>query len=250
MTEILAFLRDYSSLINTALILSLVGIGFKIFQSTIVQKNSEIDVLKERIAIQETFSITNVTEKFQALRDYYEKHLREWYESSMKTLEEEKRKAIESRESEFQKRIEEEIQKRNEIMAQYVETDIAKQMKSLPLNLEQVCGSYKVTGYNPQSPWATYFGDLQIEKAGEILKATWSISMLKQHHEGVGVMIGNVLGFAYVSDISHRIPGATQTGVVLYEFLTPEVLRGNWTSLEGLKMGLPKQLGFEECRRV
>jgi hypothetical protein len=128
MTEMLNFLKEYSSLINTALILSLIGIGFKLFQATIAQKNSEIDVLKERMAIQETFSINNVTERFQALKDYYEKHMREWYESSMKTLEEEKRKAIENKELEFQKRIELEMHKRNELMAQYSVSDAAKQV--------------------------------------------------------------------------------------------------------------------------
>jgi hypothetical protein len=107
-----------------------------------------------------------------------------------------------------------------------------------------------VTGYNPQSPWATYFGELVIEKVGESLKARWAVGPMKQHHEGIGLMIGNALGFVYVSDISYHTPGATQTGVVLYEFLTPEVLRGNWTSMEGIKLGLPKTLGFEECRKI
>lgn len=92
------FFKEYGNIINTALIISLAGMTFKIFRATIEQKDAELSVLRERILASETFSIDNVSDKFRALREYYEKHLKSWYEMSLEQLKEEKRKAIESKE--------------------------------------------------------------------------------------------------------------------------------------------------------
>jgi hypothetical protein len=42
MNEVLQFLRDFGSLVNAAIILSLAGIAFGIFRATIAKKDAEL----------------------------------------------------------------------------------------------------------------------------------------------------------------------------------------------------------------
>jgi hypothetical protein len=240
-SELLQFFKEFGSIVNTALILSLVGIAFKIFRTTIAQKNAEVAALKERMKVVETFSVDKVAEKFRALKEYYETHLRDWYESSLRQLEEEKRKAIESKEKDFQRRIEEEITRRTSLMSKYAEQADAALGTIRQLSRSQVCGSYAVVGNNPTLRQLSYFGQLSIRESSEVLLATWEIGPMKQHHEGVGLLIGNMLAFTF----KYIDPdGSTSYGVVLYEVVTDDVMRGYWTGF-GIS-----QLGFEECRKA
>ena len=240
MNELLQFFREFGSIVNTALILSLAGIAFKIFRATIAQKDAELAVLRERIMAAETFSVDKVSEKFRALKDYYEIHLQTWYETSLKRLEEEKRKAIESKEKDFQLRIEDEIAKRKSLMKKYAE-QMDTALRTMPqLSRSEVCGTYAVVGHNPLMPQFSYFGELQIEERGEVLFGTWEIGAMKQRHEGIGILAGNMLAFNFKYVESS---GGTSTGVVLYEIMSDDVMRGYWTGF-GVS-----HVGSEECRK-
>lgn len=240
MNDLLQFFKEFGSLVNTALILSLGAIAFRIFRATIAQKDAELELLRERITTTEIFSVDGVSEKFRALKEYYEKHLREWYETSLKQLEEEKRKAVESKESELQVRIEEEIERRTSLMNEYAErTDTA--LTTVPeISHSQVCGTYVVVGRNPRQPQFSYLGDLEIEEQGEVLLGTWKIGPMRQRHEGIGFLAGNMLAFTFKYT---NVNGHTFAGVVLYEFVTHDVMRGYWTGFG------TSHLGFEECRK-
>lgn len=240
MNDLLQFFTEFGSIVNTALILSLAGIAFKIFRATIAQKDAELALLRERITVAETFSVDKVSGKFQALKEYYEIHLRNWYETSLNRLEEEKRKAIESKERGFQLRIEEEIAKRTSLMKKYAGRMDTALGTTPQLSRSQVCGSYAVVGHNPLMPQFSYFGELQIKESGEVLLGTWEIGEMKQRHDGIGLLAANILAFTFkYTDAS----GGTSTGIVLYEIMTADVMRGYWTGFGAT------QVGFEECRK-
>ncbi len=240
MNDLLQFFTEFGSIVNTALILCLVGIAFKIFRATIAQKDATLALLRERITVAETFSVDKVSEKFQALKEYYEIHLRKWYEASLNRLEEEKRKAIESKDRDFQLRIEDEIAKRTSLMKKYAER-MDTPLGTIPqLSGSQVCGSYAVVGHNPLTPQFSYFGELQIKESGKVLLGTWEIGKIKQRHDGIGLLAGNMLAFTFKYTDSS---GGTSTGIVLYEIMTADVMRGYWTGFGAT------QVGFEECRK-
>ena len=63
---------------------------------------------------------------------------------------------------------------------------------------------------------------------------------MKQRHEGIGILAGNMLAFNFkYADSS----GSPSTGVVLYEVMSDDVMRGYWTGF-GVSY-----VGFEECRK-
>ncbi len=71
---------------------------------------------------------------------------------------------------------------------------------------------------------------------------------------GIGVLVGNTLAFVFIADLSHYSDGLTQTGVVLYEFIARDALRGCWAAFPALPVGDPAapsgDLGFEEIRKL
>ena len=108
----------------------------------------------------------------------------------------------------------------------------------------QVCGTYAVVGKNPRTPQLSYFGELQIKERDEVLLGTWKIGAReigasKQSNEGTGLLIGNALAFSY----KHTDPQDPYAGVVLYEIMSDDVMRGRWTVFG------ESNLGFEECRK-
>jgi len=232
MDTVLKFFRDFGNLLNAALILSLFGVAVKIFSSIIGQKNAQIDVLKDRIALIKDFSIESVTERFRALK--------EWYEESQITLEKQLHEAKESTEKEFQKRIELEMQKRKILMDEYKKLKEKFSVPTIQVSHSQVCGKYSVTGYNPDIPNMTYFGDLYIEEHDKIFNVRWEIGPKKKRHIGIGLLKSNV--FSVTFKYNHP-PFGERNGIILYEFVSEEVMRGSWTG-EGTS-----KIGFEECRK-
>ncbi len=240
MKDIIQFFGEFGGLLNTALILSLAGIAFKIFRATVAQKDAELAVLRERLVAAQTFSVEKVSEKFQALKDYYEIHARTWYEASLKRLEEEKRVAIESKEEDFQLRIEEEIARRTSSIKRYGKGSDSPLGAVAPISLSQVCGTYTAVGHNPLMPESSYIGELHIKESREVLLATWEIGEMKQRHEGIGILAGNMLAFAFQYA---GVRGYTSNGLVLYQIITDDIMRGYWTGFG------TSHVGFEECRK-
>jgi hypothetical protein len=241
MEGVMTFVREFGNLINTALILALVGIALKVLQGIIAQKDAQLAVLRERTDAAEAFSVSNVVEKFRALREWYEEHLRTWYETSITRLQEEKMKAVEAKQEELQLRIEEEIAKRTDLMATYAEMPGGALGTTPQVSSGQVCGSYMVVGHNPQRSTGSYFGELRIGPFGEALCATWEIGGTKQCWYGIGLLLGNRLAFVF----RHTDPqGHLLHGVILYEIVTEDIMRGHWTGF-GTSF-----VGFEECRKI
>lgn len=244
MNEWVEIFNDYARIINVTLTVLLMGIVIHIFRAIIVQKDAAFKVLEERFKNVEIFTVDKVAEKFRALKEIYEIHLGNWYDTSLKHLEEENRKAIESKENDFQLRIEEEIAKRKSLMKEYAEQkDTA--LETMPQwSRAQVCGTYAVVGQNPRTPQLSYFGELQIKERDEVLWGTWEIGAReigasKQSNEGTGLLVGNALAFRY----KHTDPQDPYAGVVLYEIMSDDVMRGRWTVFG------ESNVGFEECRK-
>lgn len=107
----------------------------------------------------------------------------------------------------------------------------------------QVCGTYAVEGKNPRTQ-LSYSGELQIKERGEGLLGTWEIGTRgidasKQSDEGIGLLVGNAIAFSY----KHTDPKDPYTGVLLYEIMSDDIMRGHWTVFG------ESHLGFEECRK-
>jgi hypothetical protein len=247
MNEILDFLNKFGSLINTALLATILAIIIQVFRVLVTQKDAQIEVLKERSRMQETFSVENVVERFDALKRYYEVQLKEWYEASLQSLEISKENAIAQKETEFQKRIEAEIQKRKEVVRNL--TERSAEFDPEPLKPSDVVGSYSITGHNPHTPDLTYFGVLTIRQNGSpernLLTAHWRIGPKEkqQHVFGRGMQLGSIAAFHFLfGDEGAR----GSTGIIVYESISKGVLRGYWTSV----VEPTGRIGFEECRQL
>lgn len=227
--RLLEFFKNFGNLIDTALIVSLGGLLSKILNSTIKSKDAHIKLLEGQLKASQMFAPKNVNDQFKALQ--------EWYDRSVQTLEQEKQKAIESRESELKSRIEEEIKKRRELIDEY------SRQSSLVLEDPPpgaMRGRYRVVGQNHYSSEISYFGELTIRQEGEVLHATWLIADGQQEFSGIGLALGNAIALGFKEE-----KGPTSaTGVVLYRFIGPDVMRGVWTGFGA------ENLGTEECRKM
>ncbi|GAH66997.1 unnamed protein product, partial [marine sediment metagenome] len=163
-----------------------------------------------------------------------------WYNSSKRQLEEKKQLAIESKEVELVPRLEEEIAKRGKLKDKY-DFQIAEG-SALRMRAEEieVCGTYTVVGRNPYAAETNYFGELDVRKSGEVYAVTWSIAGGTQHLSGIGLLHGTTFSVAFkqTSRLNQEF-----RGVVVYEIITPEIMRGHWAGFGSAA------LGFEECRK-
>ncbi|MGO8945177.1 MAG: hypothetical protein ACLQJ7_16070 [Syntrophobacteraceae bacterium] len=232
--NLIGVFKEFGGLINAALILSLGGLLVRILRATIRSKDAQIALLDKQLQAAQMFSAKNANEQFEALQ--------QWYDRSVRELEEQKREAIQSHENDLRKRIEDEIQKRANILEQYGNRDRVAVELTSEIAIDEVAGVYKVVGHNPYSPRMSYLGDLSIERKGKTLIANWNIGPLQQKHQGVGLALGNAVAFEY----AHKDNRKRTTGLVLYTFIGPQVMRGYWT---GFNVDA-NALGFEECRKV
>lgn len=240
MNEVLAFFKDFSGLINIVIVLAMVGLLYKLFQQTIASKDAKIALLTHQLEATKDFSIDHVTEKFRSLKEYYEVHLHQWYEESIRQLEEEKQKAIKSKEEELIQRLEEEMKKRERLREKY-DSQVAEG-RALRMRAEdvEVCGAYIVVGRNPYATEMNYFGELDVRNNGEVYDVTWNIARGTQCFNGIGLLNGTIFSVAFKEKSR---PSREFKGVVVYEIITPEIMRGHWAAFDSTA------LGFEECRR-
>lgn len=240
MDDFFQFFKDFGNLINTTVILALAALAFKVFRNTIDQKNAELDAVKDRIDTTQVFSVDNFAPNFKALKAYYEVNLQEWYKASLHALEAEKHKALETKANEFQARIEEEIERRDALMQAYSIKKDSGFDPIIKVSPAQICGAWTITGNNPHTPEYTYYGKLTIKENEEVIVGSWEIGSVGQKHKGIGLVVSNMVAFQFVYGESD----GEETGLVLYEVVTPEIMRGYWTGF-----GLTK-IGFEECRKL
>ncbi len=244
MSGIAEFIGSYAGLINTALLLGLVGLGFHLFRSASNSKDAEISLLKSQLSAKDGETVTGASEKISALKKYYEEQLEEWYTASVETLTAEKDEAMRKKEEEYKHALQSEIDKRRLL---YEELMALEGASNPELSGESVQGEYAVVGHNPESPASRYVGKMQLRSEGEVVHADWSVDPVgrrgsrNQSHVGTGIIVGRCIAihFSYYSPVKNRQEG----GVILYESLAPGLLRGRWTGI-----GISKA-GFEECRK-
>jgi hypothetical protein len=107
----------------------------------------------------------------------------------------------------------------------------------------QLPGIYTVTGTNQDEQSSAYKGTLELalDHHNRII-AEWQIGD-SQTQTGTGFFKDNILviNFNYRGD-----DGETYEGVVVYKFITKDVLEGFWSE----KQGNPLYLGEERCFRI
>lgn len=220
--------------VNIWLIAALVLVTAVYARETIrMSKSSE----KSSAAVEQ--QVRFMSEQAEATKQI-ERRLSEWYENSKEQLEEEYHKAIAAKDEKIRKMVEDEIGKRESIMTAYASHKSGIVNRPLELSQSQVCGTYTVVGKNALESEESYFGRLQIQEKAQVLEAEWQIPPGMLLYRGIGFVVGNKVAFTFQYDIS----GVTKTGVVLYDVVTIDVLRGWWTCF-GVS-----HLGFEECRRM
>lgn len=229
MNESLQFFREFDigiwgNICSIAAFILTVAVILWGFHAKIVRKkDDEIALLRKRIRTAETSSEAFLQTEYETL---------------------EKRKASESNGKDFLLRTEEEIAKRKSLKKKNTE-QMDTALETMPRwSRTQVCGTYEVKCQNPLMPQESHFGELQIKERDEVLLGTWKfptreIGASKQSDEGTGLLSGNELAFNF----KHTDSEGTYTGVVIYEIMSDDLMRGYWTIFG------ESHVGFEECRK-
>ncbi len=111
------------------------------------------------------------------------------------------------------------------------------------MQIQDLPGSYSVTGTNQDEAAASYTGTLTLAlDVNHRVKATWQIGA-EQTQSGTGFFKDQllVINFKYTGE-----DNKVYKGVVVYKCLTKDVLEGFWSE----KHGNPLYLGTERCFRV
>lgn len=243
MDTLLTDIQKFGSLINITILLAIFLYLTKIFKSIIKGKDTTIELMREQLGTAKEFSVENVTEKFRSLKEYYECHLKKWYENSVEQLEAEKQRAIESKTKELEDRINEEINKRTLLKDKYRYLPNSSRIVNDTFTPEDVCGTYAISGHNPSQSWKSYYGNMEIKKVNQIYEITWNIESGRpsQVFNGKGILLDNVISFVFQETTEDR----TQwNGLISYEVISPEIMRGTWVSLTS------QSCGSEEARRI
>jgi hypothetical protein len=240
--QIIAFLKDFFGYFTTI---------YKAKNDAIIEQQKErLLLLEEQLRIQSGFTVEKVNERFHALKEYYDKHLTDWYEKSIETLNEEKQVAITNLDKEYQSRLAEEIRLRTELKKKY-EIHINQSQEKVsfdsPISPKDIIGTFSVIGMNPgsfPSYRIGYFGKVDIKQLGETFSVTWTIdsALPTQIFQGTGILSRNVFSVAFNG--LDGITGKEFTGLICYEVINNEILRGTWA---GLGIGVA---GEEQLRRT
>lgn len=83
----------------------------------------------------------------------------------------------------------------------------------LPLQIEDLVGSYAVKGRNPNTTGEGYFGTLRLERKGSLVKAYWEIGHIRQPQHGFGFLKDDLLAL----DFYYSEDGTRFYGQVLYK---------------------------------
>lgn len=231
----LKVLREFGALISAGFLLTAGAVLYRVFRATIRQKEAQIDVLRERVEAAEALSFKCVGDQINGAE-----RIREWLQNSVDSARE-----LEFLSTRDQKahmwRIERELAERRRIAEEHEARGDESFAEHTPQVAEAFCGTYSIIGRVCEGSTESYEGILDIQSKGEgVVTARWVIGPTKTEHLGHGVFSGGRLAIAY----RFKMAGHRDTGVVLYELVGPEVLRGVW--------GQPSStyLGIEECRRL
>jgi len=234
------FINQYANLINTTLLIGIMIFIWRLFQITIKSKESQIETLKQQLELSKAFEIEEAVNKFQSLKKYYEEQREEWFQITLQKLNREKEEALTQKEIKLQSKLHDEI-KELHIIKNELDSDTV--INASEFDLDSIIGDYRVFGYNPYdvNNQNEYQGNLRLEKNKNTIKARWRFEQGKQGHEGVGMLKNNILGIQFwYKNLSDKI----ENGIVLYEFIGNNVIRGVWTG-KGTN-----ELGFEEGRKI
>ena len=179
-------IKEFSALINTALLLSLLALGIRLFRSALSAKDAHLELLKERLAAAEDFSIERVRDRFKALR--------EWYELSVSELQRQLDAVPDGSPQVLS--IRSEAESRATLLSE-LSAELEDSAPMEKLSPELVCGKYSVVGRNPSRPSHGYMGTLQVVQEGDRLRGVWEIGPNRQRHEGVGLLHDNSLAFVF-----------------------------------------------------
>ncbi|WP_452228463.1 hypothetical protein [Lacinutrix sp. MEBiC02404] len=111
------------------------------------------------------------------------------------------------------------------------------------MQIQNLPGTYNITGSNQDAVAATYKGTLTLSlDENHRIQAAWLINN-NQKQSGTGFFKDNILviNFNYLGDddVIHK-------GVVVYKCITKDILEGFWSE----KHGDPQYLGEERCYRI
>ncbi|MFS4481656.1 hypothetical protein ACKGJY_01455 [Hyunsoonleella sp. 2307UL5-6] len=108
--------------------------------------------------------------------------------------------------------------------------------------IEELVGTYTVTGHNQNAELNTYKGTLHLElDENNRIRAKWVINNTQEQF-GYGFFKDNIL----VINFNYKNDNKTFKGVVVYKCISKDVLDGFWSE----KHGDPNYLGKEQCFRV
>jgi hypothetical protein len=170
----------------------------------------------------------------------YEKQFKEFLINTARGIEKVEQKDGKTSNNQIQAELTAEKETRRVLVKKHIQEN---RLGMLPiLTFSGVCGRYFIVGYNPNTPDESYYGYLTVHEEGEVLLGKWDIGSTHQGHEGIGVLAGNSLAFhfKYTNPKNQK----EEHGVVLYQFISEDLMRGHWTGFGTFN------LGFEECRKM
>jgi len=179
------------------------------------------------------------------------------------------KEAIEKNTKDIIKKLKDELTKRSEIKIEYNKRLESSKSISVDLSKINICGTYSVTGRNPESdkrriyltpkedgvdptlmPYPIirykvplYFGRLDISKDNDIYSLKWTIESFKPNQTffGTGMLNNDILSVIFHEDTDKN---DNWYGVISYQIIGPEILIGNWIGFD------EKNFGSEECRKL
>ena len=124
--------------------------------------------------------------------------------------------------------LEEELMERKNKFANLTQQQLEK-----PITRAGIVGNYHIVGKNSMEDTNGYVGLLSLAIEENQIRATWLMEETDVHR-GYGFLHDRVLvlNFRYCSE------GIEYNGVVAYEFLTNEIITGNWTEEINPKIGI------------
>lgn len=107
------------------------------------------------------------------------------------------------------------------------------------VDTNSIQGAYQIIGANSENSEQGYFGVLTLVEADNRIYATWLIEG-EDTQTGFGLLLNNILSIHFV----YEQDGKDYVGIVTYEFITNNVLSGNWVE-EGTNT-----IGVEFARKL
>jgi hypothetical protein len=235
LSYIMDIFREFSGIINLALLFSLSAIVFKIQSGIIKNKETLIDILRVQNESIKKFDTTKNLSGITLLEEQ-NKVTTNILVDSIKALERQYEKVHLENESNKQV-IEKELLRRQSIVNSIKENSklIIKENK-----LDYLCGKYFVTGTNSESLNNEYYGEVKIGRTGDLLEASWEIGSFKEKHEGLGFCYGDSIAFLWTTEISREGEISKHYGIAIYEIISEKILKGKW-----IQVPIDKKLNYK-----